>query len=83
MSLRKAVKDVLDSWNQGRIIPTTNDGFEALQELRQALAEPYKPMDSDEWQEFAIKNNLLSLQSGDARTIEAAVLARMGIEVKP
>lgn len=91
MSLRKAVKDVLDTqkalqhdaWETaGEYNHLLNEANKALKALRQAYAEPYVPMTDDEKSDFA-RSMVKETRSVNwlVDKIEAAVLARLGIGV--
>jgi hypothetical protein len=82
MSLRKAVKDVLDSADSLECPPSPQivSGY-AIEALREALAEPYVPMMDDEFGKLYRTLPFNVAPYAWAREIESAVLARLGIEV--
>ena len=79
MTIYKAVKDVLDEFDFMKNESDNAELFTAMQALRQAYAEPYVPMTDDELVQAYLSVHT-SIEDG-FRNIEAAVLARLGIEV--
>lgn len=80
MSLRKAVELFIDVFDHNDV-RTNSAVTNALNELRQAYAEPYKPMTDDEWCEWLDGGIPSGLSYSFYKELEAHILARLGIEV--